>query len=92
MHDSIPEQGKWLAQGVRGYFNYHAVPTNAKRLVAFRHHVMDLWRRTHKRRGQRDRATWADLARLAADFLPVVRILHPWPVTRFAVNHPGWEP
>src|SRR6202165_2323527 len=28
MHQSIPEQGKWLRQVVRGYFNYHAVPTN----------------------------------------------------------------
>src|SRR5580700_8548543 len=28
MHQSIPEQGKWLGQVVKGYFNYHAVPTN----------------------------------------------------------------
>jgi hypothetical protein len=28
MHRSIPEQGSWLRQVVRGYFNYHAVPTN----------------------------------------------------------------
>src|SRR5205809_3461323 len=28
MHQSIPEQGKWLKQVVNGYFNYHAVPTN----------------------------------------------------------------
>ncbi len=28
MHQSIPEQGKWLRQVVRGYFAYHAVPTN----------------------------------------------------------------
>ena len=92
MHDSIPAQGKWLAQVVRGYFNYHAVPTNAKSLVAFRHHVTDLWRRTLKRRGQRDRTTWARIARLVAAYLPAVRILHPWPDTRFAVNHPRWEP
>ena len=29
---------------------------------------------------------------LAAEFLPVVRILHPWPQDRFAVNHPRWKP
>jgi len=92
MHDSIPEQGRWLAQVVRGYFNYHAVPTNAKSLVAFRHHVTDLWRRTLKRRGQKDRTTWDRMARLATDFLPAVRILHPWPQARFAVTHPRWEP
>ena len=28
MHEPIPAQGKWLAQVVRGYFAYHAVPTN----------------------------------------------------------------
>jgi RNA-directed DNA polymerase len=27
MHQPIPEQGRWLAQVVRGYFAYHAVPT-----------------------------------------------------------------
>ena len=29
MHQPIPDQGKWLWSVVRGYFNYHAVPTNA---------------------------------------------------------------
>ena len=36
MHQPIPQQGKWLRQVVRGYFNYHAVPTNFRALVAFR--------------------------------------------------------
>ena len=27
-HQPIPEQGKWLAHVVTGFFNYHAVPTN----------------------------------------------------------------
>jgi group II intron reverse transcriptase/maturase len=92
MHDSIPQQGKWLAQVVRGYFNYHAVPTNAPSLTAFRHHVLDLWRRALRRRSQKDRTTWARIGRLAADYLPAPRILHPWPAARFAVNHPRWEP
>ena len=46
MHASIPEQGRWLQAVVRGYFAYHAVPTNARALGAFRHYVIDLWRRT----------------------------------------------
>ena len=29
MHQAIPEQGRWLAQVIRGYFAYHAVPTRA---------------------------------------------------------------
>jgi group II intron reverse transcriptase/maturase len=92
MHDSIAQQGRWLAKVVRGYFNYHAVPTNAQSLGAFRHHVIDLWRRTLKRRSQRDGITWARAAQLAAEFLPAARILHPWPDARFAVTHPRWEP
>ena len=46
MHQSIPSQGSWLRRVVKGYFNYHAVPTNARALDVFRHHVTDLWRRT----------------------------------------------
>jgi retron-type reverse transcriptase len=92
MHDPIPQQGQWLRQVVRGYFAYHAVPTNIASLSAFRHHVGDLWRRALKRRSQKDRTTWSRIAALAADFLPVPRILHPWPDARFAVTHRRWEP
>jgi hypothetical protein len=92
LHEPIQEQGKWLAQVVRGYFAYHAVPTNSKSLTAFRHHVMDLWRRTLRRRSQKDSTTWARIDRLAAEFLPKPRILHLWPDERFLVNHPRWKP
>jgi RNA-directed DNA polymerase len=92
MHDTIPQQGQWLRQVVRGYFNYHAVPTNAKRMRAFRAHVIRLWRRTLRRRSQKDNTTWARMAQLAVAFLPVPRLLHPLPHVRFAVKHPRWEP
>jgi hypothetical protein len=36
MHQPIPEQGRWLAQVVRGYFAYHAVPTNRASISPFR--------------------------------------------------------
>jgi group II intron reverse transcriptase/maturase len=92
MHQPIPEQGKWLGQVVRGYFNYHAVPTNAPALAVFRHHVTDLWRRTLRRRSQKDRMTWERMTQLVGDWLPEPIILHPWPSDRFAVTHPRWEP
>jgi RNA-directed DNA polymerase len=92
MHEPIPIQGKWLGQVVRGYFAYHAVPTNSKCLGAFRHYAVDLWRRSLMQRSQRDRTTWNRIAKLAAEFLPLPRILHPWPSVRFAVKHPRWEP
>jgi group II intron reverse transcriptase/maturase len=88
MHDSIPMQGQWLRQVVRGYFAYHAVPTNSRAICAFRHHVTNLWRRTLRRRSQKDAMTWARMARIANAWLPRPRILHPWPNVRFAVKHP----
>ena len=88
MNDPIPVQGKWLRQVVRGYFAYHAVPTNSRALRAFRYHVLDLWRRALRRRSQKDHTTWERIERIANTWLPKPRILHPWPEQRFAVNHP----
>jgi len=92
MHQPIPEVGKWLGQVVRGYFNYHAVPTNGTTLAAFRRQIMWLWQRSLTCRGNRDNTTTARIAKLANDFLPKPRILHQWPEQRFAVRHPRWEP
>jgi hypothetical protein len=88
MHQPIPEQGAWLKQVVTGFFAYHAVPTNARALVAFRYHVTDLWRRSLRRRSQKDHMTWTRITKLANDWLPTAQILHPWPEQRFAVKHP----
>jgi group II intron reverse transcriptase/maturase len=88
MHHPIPVQGSWLRQVVTGHFAYYAVPTNVRALNAFRTHVEDLWRRTLRRRSQKDRIPWGRMAKLAGDWLPTPRILHPWPTPRFAVTHP----
>jgi RNA-directed DNA polymerase len=92
MHKPIPEQGSWLGQVVTGYFAYHAVPTNLGALVAFHHHVTDLWRRTLQRRSQKAHKTWPDMTKLVAQWLPCPRIQHPWPNQRFAVKYPRWKP
>jgi RNA-directed DNA polymerase len=92
LHRPIPDQGAWLRQVVAGFFGYHAVPTNSRALLAFRHHVTELWRRSLRRRSQKDGSTWERITRLADDWLPKPRILHPWPAQRFAVKHPRWEP
>jgi len=88
MHQTIPDQGHWLRQVVTGHFAYYAVPTNSRALSAFRHYVTDLWRRTLRRRSQKDGFTWDRMTKLANDWLPAPRILHPWPDQRFAVKHP----
>ena len=91
-HLPIPEQGNWLKQAVAGFFAYHAVPTNAHVLRAFRGRVEALWLRSLRRRSQRDRTTWERMRKLTEEWLPEPRVLHPWPFKRFAVKHPRWEP
>jgi RNA-directed DNA polymerase len=91
-HAPIPDVGRWLAQVVAGYFAYHAVPTNSVALSEFRGIVVWHWPRALRRRGQRDKTTWAAINRLADRWIPRNRILHPWPRQRFAVKHPRWEP
>ena len=87
MHWPIPTQGKWLRQVVKGFFAYHAVPTNLPALGAFRTHVTRLWLRTLRTRSQKDRYEWDRIRKIANDWLPQPRILHPWPNVRFAVRH-----
>jgi group II intron reverse transcriptase/maturase len=91
-HQPIPGQGRWLGQVVKGYYAYHAVPTNYQALVVFRARIAQLWRRALTRRSQRGRRTWKRMLRLMDAWLPRPRILHPWPERRFAVTHPRWEP
>ena len=88
INESIPEQGRWLGQVVRGYFAYHAVPGNSRALEAFRRNIGIEWLRLLRRRSQRAECSWDKLARLARQWLPMPRILHPWPSVRFAVKHP----
>lgn len=88
MHQSIPEQGKWLKQVITGYFAYHAVPTNWAALGAFRDEIIKRWQWTIQRRSQKGSRTWEQMKKLADDWLPKPRILHPWPNQRFAVKHP----
>ena len=88
MHRPIPEQGAWIKQVVRGFFAYHAVPTNGSALRAFYYYVKRIWLRTLRRRSQKDRFSWQRMHGLAADWLPQPRILHPYPDKRFAVMHP----
>jgi RNA-directed DNA polymerase len=92
MHCPIPEQGAWIKQVVRGFFAYHAVPTNGAALRAFYYHVKRIWLLTLRRRSQKDAFSWQRMHSLAADWLPQPQILHPYPDRRFAVMHPRREP
>ena len=88
MHDAVPTTGKWLRSVVQGYFNYHAVPGNGKRLQAFRDAAIRYWRQMLGRRSQRGRITWERMDRLVRRWIPSVRISHPYPSVRFGAIHP----
>jgi RNA-directed DNA polymerase len=88
MHQPLAEVGKWLRSVVQGYFNYHAVPGNLASLRSFRLEIRKRWLRVLRRRSQRSGMTWELLARFAAQWLPVPKILHPYPHLRFDAQHP----
>ena len=92
MHQPIPVQGKWLGQVVSGYFNYHAVPTNYRAICMFRDEITRRWRHALNRRSQQRALNWDKMKRIADNWLPKPKILHPWPAQRLAVTHPRWEP
>ena len=87
MHWPASQQGEWLRQVVCGHYAYFAVPTNLRAVTALRYHVVDIWRRSLRRRSQKDGATWERIAKLADEYLPSPRLLHPWPSARLAVPY-----
>ena len=53
MHEPIPDVGIWLRRVVKGYFHYHAVPTNYRALQEFRDEITQRWRRVFAARARR---------------------------------------
>ena len=92
LHQRIAEQGKWLKSVVAGYFAYHAVPTNARGIFAFRYHVIQMWLKSLRRRSQRHDMPWERMNRIIDAWIPPAIIRHPWPNQRFDVKHPRQEP
>ena len=92
-HDGIDGQGKWLAQVLRGWMAYYAVPMSGSAISAFRHHMIERWHRALMRRSQRRRLTWTRMKTIADR--PVLAVpTHLASVAREAVprHHPRWEP
>jgi hypothetical protein len=87
MHQPLAEVGRWLKSVVQGYFNYHAVPGNFASLWRFRFEIRKRWLHVIRRRSQRSRMTWELLERLAVQWLPVPKILHPFTHLRFDAKH-----
>jgi group II intron reverse transcriptase/maturase len=87
MHARMPGTVKWLQQVVRGYFQYHAVPGNLKRLRAFHSDVLWSWLQTLRRRSQRQRMSWERFKASLVPLLPPSRVLHPYPDARFDAKY-----
>jgi hypothetical protein len=85
-HESIASQGKWLSAVLRGHYAYYGVPTNSEALDVFRREITQRWRKSLLRRSQRRRLDWERMNQLVDRWLPVARIVHPWPQARFAVR------
>ncbi|WP_270104168.1 group II intron reverse transcriptase/maturase [Klebsiella pneumoniae] len=95
----LMEFGRFAAENraIRGKANQKRSTSSGSRTSAptmqkFRTHVTNLWRRALRRRSQKDDTTWTKANKLAAAWLPRVRVLHPWPVERFTARHPRQEP
>jgi group II intron reverse transcriptase/maturase len=88
MHRPVGETGRWLGSVVRGWLNYHAVPSNSQRICRFVDEVTRSWLRVLRRRSQRGRSrwTWERMQRLSHLHLPRPRIVHPYPDQRFRVR------
>jgi RNA-directed DNA polymerase len=87
INDPIEQTGDWLSQVLRGYYNYHAVPGNLRRLYTFRRETARHWL-ILRRRSQRSRWTWERFETLINRYLPEPRILHPYPLERFSAKYP----
>jgi len=81
----VGETGRWLRKVVRGWLNYHAVPSNSRCLNRFVAEITRHWLAALRRRSQRGRRgwTWKRMQRLARLHLPTPRIIHPYPSQRF---------
>jgi group II intron reverse transcriptase/maturase len=92
MHEPIVSVGEWLHKVILGYYRYHAVPGNTDRLRVFGQRVRRLWRLTLGRRSQKGMLPWDRLTPIFDRWIPVPRVLHPYPTERFLATHPRWEP
>jgi RNA-directed DNA polymerase len=86
MHDPVPKTGAWLRSVLLGHYRYYGVPRNATSLGSFRHHLAHLWHTSLRRRSQKSRCNWDRTQPLIQRWLPVAKIMHPYPDERSSVT------
>lgn len=87
----VPETGLWLRQVLQGYYQYFAVPNNLNSMNQFHFQLSRLWFKALRRRSQKaaKRMNWDEFNRIAREWLPTPRVVHPWPSVRFAATTQG---
>jgi RNA-directed DNA polymerase len=85
-HQPIRAQGQWLRSVAQGHMAYYSVPGNTRAVGAFRHQLARHWWRALRRRSQRGRVCWERMRQIATQWLPQVRVIHPYPKVRFAAK------
>jgi RNA-directed DNA polymerase len=85
LHDPVPKTGAWLRSVLLGHYRYYGVPRNADAMGSFRHHLTHLWHRSLRRRSQKSRCNWDRMQPLIQRWLPVPKIMHPYPNERLSV-------
>ena len=93
LHYDPHKVGAWLAQVLRGHYQYYGVPLNYEALERFQRIVGWLWYRSLRRRSQKTSLTWDKMRKRFLDrWLPSPRIHHPWPDERLRVTTCGRSP
>jgi RNA-directed DNA polymerase len=92
MHEPVASVGAWLQKVVVGYYQYHAVPGNLDRLRIFGQRLRRLWRLVLSRRSEGGMLPWDRVTPIFNRWIPIARVLHPYPMERFIAIHPRWEP
>ena len=86
LHGRLRDVGAWLHKVLQGFYNYHAVPGNLRRLWSMRYRLLHAWWRILRRRSQL-RMSWARYFARVRTWLPEPRVLHPYPDARFRATH-----
>jgi RNA-directed DNA polymerase len=91
-HAPVASTGAWLQKVVPGYSQYHAVPGNLDRMRIFRQRLARLWRLALCRRCKRGTLRGDRFNLIFNRWIPIPRVLHPYPLERFRATNPSWKP
>ena len=92
MHHKVADVGAWLRAVTQGHYNYYAVPGNSPALWTFRTQLTRYWRHVLRRRSEKTRMSWERMTKIARHWIPMPRILHPYPSQRLCVTTGGKSP